>query len=657
MAKQNTFPHVDINIRDVPVPQPVIQTPLPLHVPVFFIYAAQGPLGIPVLGTYSQHAVTFGDYTFDERGPFHQHPTVFAKRACQYQQVYLVRLADTTATTGSLGLFCTVTPTALVQYQRDVYGNYVVDSSNNPVPMLLADGITIKTEPGMSLDWSVRQLADGETFDTLQEVTTLVGGVDVVTFPVFAVSAVSPGSAINNVGYRMYYSTDFDQNVVDNIDAMTYQFEPVQKDSTTAIVSPIYDIYNDSTNAVALKANAYNVDTAQYLDLAEIVQQQYTTGLPYELFVYTDYVAAIGSAVLSVSPELDGTSPYRINIMTAVDDAQHPYSHVVVTKASASILNPNVVLYLVGGSDGTLTKSNLEDLTIAYVAGDVYPMLNNPYRYPITHMYDSGYSLPNKLNLLKIWNIRDDIKIDFSTQDVANRANTAAEDQSTGSALRSAILLHPESLVFGTEAIRASVYQQCSTLTDTQTYRNIVPATIDRMIKRCMYNGVDYVTDTPKGRPNSEVSILSATNINWSPTTTDQKQLSWDTGLNYIDYCDIDTLFYADLRSIYPIDTSLLSDDVFVDMLVYLKHIARNIWTFYAGRSDRAAVLFPRIEDDIDKRCSYAFNGGVKTSTKVYQTDIDSALGYQSTVEITVYGTMPNRVWKVIVPVTRTASV
>jgi len=327
----------------------------------------------------------------------------------------------------------------------------------------------------------------------------------------------------------------------------------------------------------------------------------------------------------------------------------------MVAASAVSVLNANVVEYLQGGSDGSLSKTMLETQTMAFLAGEINPEVGNTFRYPFTHIYDSGYALPTKQAIMSIYGLRDDVKIDFSTQDVANPANTAAQDQSTGSALRTAALLYPESTSFGTQACRASIYQQVGTLSDTQVYTNIVPANLDRMIKRCIFNGTDHVSGEPKGRPNSEVTIFNITSLNWTPASSAQMQLNWSTGLNYIQYCDVSTLFYPDLLSVYPIDTSLLSSDVFVDYTVYLKKIIRRIWTIFVGRDDPPKSLYQDISKAIDAAASVAFNGMITTSTVVSQTAIDTALGYQLTVTTTVSGNMPNRVWKVIVPINRAA--
>jgi len=671
MVSTATFPNANINLQDLEtnvVPDPTI---LPLHIPMFMCFTDTGPVGVPTLGGTNALTTMFGPSMLNQRSPLYHHPNVFLEHALQYQQVYLVRLVDPAAFAASLVVLCTVTPGSLVQYQRTSGGALVLDTSGNPIP-IVAEGGGSESQPGVTLTFSTRPLATSTVSNTVDGVTTITTvnsetirdiatttvmteGVSAVTYPLLAIQAPI-GSAGNLMGFSLFYNSLFDASAVANANAMIYSFNPVTLNGSTSIASPVYDIYNEATQAFAFPANAYDPTTATYYDLVDVVTNDFNglPGLPYNFSVYGANATAIGQAVLAVSPELGAMSPNLINILSAVDQEGNPYEHAVMGAGSVDIVNPNVVLYLQGGTDGTTTKTMLENLTTQFVSGELNPEISDVFRYPITHLYDSGYSLACKQTLPAIFGLRDDVKIEFSTQDVALPANTAPQDQSTGSALRAALLLNPESIEFGTQACRASIYQQCGLLSDSQTWNTIVPATINRLIKRCIYNGTDHVTGEPKGRPNSEVTILKIGSLNWTPSTPQQMQLSWNTGLNYIQYCDVATLFYADLLSIYPIDTSLLSSDVFVDYVaVYLKHIIRQQWTIFVGRDDPPKSLFQDIAAAIDARASYVFGNIISTSTVVSQTAVDTALGYQSTVTVSVQGSMPNRVWKVIVPITQ----
>jgi hypothetical protein len=655
MGSPYNFPNAYINLKDVPRPPVADPTVLPLHLPLFGVFAETGPVGVPNLGGTIAQTALFGSGFLDERSPYYQHPNVFAARALQFQQIYLVRLADPAAVAATLVLLCTVTPGTITQYQRTVTGAIVYNAQGQPTPELQADNVTVVTQPGVTLTYTTRALAADETLNTVQTVTSSVGGVTSTTYPLLAFQTYV-GAFGNNQGFRLFYDPSFNASAVSNIGAMTYSFQPVTLSSSTNIASPIYDIYNRQTQTFAFRPGAVDPTTDTYYSLADVIKNAFNglNGLPYQFHVYGANAGAIGQAVLDVSPELTGTSPYLINIMTGADQAANPYEHAVIAPTATGILNANVVLYLEGGTDGSLTKETLETQTIQLLSGNLNPLIGDKFRYPFTHFYDSGFALPVKQDSLQLFALRDDVGIDLSTQDVALPANTAAQDQSTGSALRTTALLYPESTDLGTQACRVSIFQQCAQLVDTQIYKTIVPATLDRMLKRCMFNGTDHVTGEPKGRPNSEVTVFDITTLNWTPATPPQMQLNWSTGLNYIQYCDVAKIFYPDLLSVYPIDSSLLSSAVLTDYAaIYLKHIIRRQWTIIVGRDDPPKTLFQSIAKAIDATAAYAFSGAITTSTVVSQTAVDTALGYQLTVTTTVTGNMPNRVWQVIVPITQ----
>lgn len=655
MSGSYTFPNANINLQDdstVTVPDPTV---LPLHLPLFGVFAETGPVGIPVLGGANALQNIFGTLFLNEKSPYFNHPNVFVKRALQYQQIYLVRLADPAATSASLVLLCTVTPTTLVQYQRASDGSVIKDVSGNNLPQLMVDGTTPVTQPGVTLTYSVRPLESNEKLSTVTTTTVTSGGVSSVTYPVIAFSTYV-GNAGNRSGFRLFYDTTLNTNIVNNIGALTYSFQPVTLTPTTNIEAPVYDIYNSQTQTFSFLPGALDPTTDTFYNLQDVITNNFYNlpGLPYNFHVYNENVGMIGQAILTLSPELGSISPYMVNILSGVDQNGNTYEHMAIDSSTTTILNPNVVNYLQGGTDGSLSKTTLENQTAALLSGELNPLIADSFRFPFTHIYDSGYALTIKQLLTSIFSFRDDVQVTLSTQDVANPPNTAAQDQSTGSALRTAALLNVESTDFGTQCCRVSIYQQCGLLSDTQLYTSIVPATIDRMIKRCVYNNADYVKGEPKGRPNSEVTILTLGSLNWTPATPQQMQLSWNTGLNYIQYCDVATVFYPSLQSVYPLDNSLLASDVFTDYVaVYLKHLIRQQWTIIVGRDDPPKTLYQIIAKGIDDRASYVFGKFIKTSTVVSQTAVDSAKGYQLTVTTTVQGNMPNLVWKVIVPITR----
>ncbi len=651
-----TYPRPIINIKDQSGGSTVTTQVTSLHTPFFFIQAEQGPIGIPILGTLAQAQVTFGINTFDPTQPFFSHQTQFAVKAMQYQAVYLIRLADDTVATSNLIVEVTLSQASIPQYVTDALGARIFTSSGSPTPEVDASGVAI-SQPGYTINWSTRNLASGENINSLAETTATSGSSVSTTYPILGFVAPSPGSGPNRSGFSLYYTTDSSPTVEADVQSILYRFAPATLAvGNTGVATPVTDIFTQNTNDISLRQSAVDPATAQDVSLNGILFNNYQDEdgnnlLNYNITVYSANVQAVGQAILAVSPELSGTNPFLINSLAGLDENGNPYQHCVVE--TSLVGSSSVVLYLSGGSDGATDRVTFESLVAAFVQGEDNVEFQDQFRYPFSHFYDSGFSLANKFALMNILSLRDDVVGTFSTQDTADAPNTQAQDQSSGAAILARARTYPESVLYGTSAMRVEIYNQCGYLAASNGISGIVPLTIDRMVKRCTYYSGPFIKGNPKGRPNSEVTLFKK--IFWTAATPTQKQLNWDTALNTVSYADISTLFYPDLRSIYVDQTSLLSDGVFVDLLVFLKHVARNRWTYYAGRDDNAVKLFSTIAQDIDTTCNTIFGSALPTKTVVSQTDADQKAGYSSTVTISVNGDLPNRVWNVVIPVTRTA--
>lgn len=649
MVKFRTFPHhttevIDESARTVFRPEVV-----PLHRPMFLGFAEKGPVNVPMFGNYTTHRDRFGRATFDQYSKFFYHPNLFMTRACQ-QQCFFVRLADKSAAIASGVLELHLKENVQVpQYEKDEDGNRLEDSDGNFVPRE-SGGVAV-TEEGVEIFWTIRPLEEDETLNSLLPKT--VDGVTV--YPIMAYKDRSPNSAANRAGVKLWFDwEEADLSVINNIESLMFEFGIVNQPYGLDTPQPIRNLFGNPTTSFSFNEEAIDTSTDRRVYFDHILQNDYRD-LPFDLKVYPQNVKEIGEKVLEVESHPEITNPYMVNIFNGQTLEGQYYDHVVVKTDgdddNITILDEDVIQYMSGGSDGDTSKEALESLTNEWLTGETFPDIYDQARYPITHLYDSGYSLETKKFMIDFLGVRDDVKVILSTQDVFNAPNGKEEDQSTGSALRSQLLLHPESLIHGTQVCRGTIFQQCGRLVDNPNWLQIVPATYDCLVKKCVWQGATYFKGKPKGLPNSDVAVLR--DINWFPNSDDHKQLSWDTGLNYMQYYDMSRFHYPDVRSVYPYETSLISDDIMCDILVYLKHIARYQWSVFAGRDEDAELLFGEIRNDISNDIYSKFGNFLRFEVSVYQTDIDKQLGFQSTIEIAVYGNMPQRVWNVLIPVRR----
>lgn len=211
--------------------------------------------------------------------------------------------------------------------------------------------------------------------------------------------------------------------------------------------------------------------------------------------------------------------------------------------------------------------------------------------------------------------------------------------------MHAACILQPESQIHGTEVCRAEIYQQAAYLADSSIYDDMVPATLDALEKRCRWQSRGYIEGMPKGLPHSAVAIFKDNSWNWTPAKAEHKQRSWETGLNYFQYSDMSRLHYADMRSVYRYDTSVLSSAIFTDAVVYTKHVIRYNWARLSGVEMPFARLAETAKTNVLGDLLPILNGFYNAEAEFYQTDEERKIGYITHGRIKLVAPATNRVW------------
>ncbi|MBO7716608.1 MAG: hypothetical protein J6S85_23785 [Methanobrevibacter sp.] len=481
------------------------------------------------------------------------------------------------------------------------------------------------------------------------------------TFPVLGFVAKSMGSYGNDIGFRLWYTNQVSSSIMEAIDSWLYRFQvitlPSGSSGNVQVVSDIFtNMYEDFTFKPSGKG-AIDPTTNQDMSLSALLTNNFnetgSNSLEYDVYVYSDNVQQIGQMIQSSSPvEFENMSPYMINILGGCDQNGNPYKSFVVSSSSEDLLNSMNNIWLSGGSDGNTSVSNYESLCVDYVTGDNNYMLQDPYRFPFTHWYDSGYGNTAKQAFLNLMSLRDDIYLQTTTFISGSTPNDGAQDQSAGASLLSSGQTYPESTQFGTAACRMSIDVQAGILSSPTGYTTgwVSPTLWILQSNMTHFSGTRMVGSTTQ-RPNNVVSLYKQ--ISWTSATQTQKQLNWSTCLNVMTYCDLNTIYYASRRTIYSEADSLLSDETFCHIVTFIKKIVRHIFTYFVGSMIPVNNLKDEISKTIDQAIYLAFNSLVESTTTVSQTAQDLQNGYSYTVTVQLTGTMPTRVWNVIIPINR----
>lgn len=642
-----THPLNDIQTRDFSDATRVSRVERCLHRPLYFMQAPKGTARS--IGWFSgpEAIKEFGVEAFDMFGKWYNNEQFFLENTVfPYQGAYITNLPDPTATTATIVLELHVTPTDVIQYERDAYGGTIKDVNGDPIPVLDSSNQPIK-EPGYKFKYVTRQLLATEKFKYLRPSVVDIGGVQTTIYPLIDSKYRSTGNSGNAAGFKVFYDYTYqDEVLLSKTEALQYTFSPVQKLDGSSLDSPIRDLYDAVRVNFTAKPNQVDTRVQMRLSFEDKIYSNYHEAnaandiplLPYDINIYSENFKLIGDLVAAV--EMNDMSiadkGWMVDVLSMTNLDGYLYHHTIIEHdATTVVCNEGYTLYLSGGTDGDISREAFEERIRQFLSGDVFPEIIDNLRFPITHIYDVGYTWETKRAMAHFMSIRDDVRPQLSSQDCNMEANTREEDQSLGAAVRGACLLTPESIVFGTPCCRASVYCHAGYSTNPQ-YRNLLPLTFWAAQRRAETQRGMVMKKTLGGRPTSVVNMLR--NINYTEYSPKVKQLKFDNGLNYIQYGDEENLFFPDLRSVYLETTSMLASESYVDAVIYTKYISRWIWAKYVGSEGSPEEMYQKIGDDISKACYNTFGTIYGTDVIVDQTDEMKLVGDAIQIRIRIFG-------------------
>ena len=654
LLKKYTYPHADSRIKDESIGRPVSTQILPLHRPLIPIRAAKGQVNKIDWFTGANAIDEFGAETFDKFSKYYRNEQIFLEKAIfPGQGALLVRLADENAKNSSLVLECHVTQGVEVQqYERDAFGGLVLDTMGRPIPLLDGSNNPV-TEPGVRIRHAIRPMADDELPGFVQPKTVVVGTETTIIYPLADVKYLSPGVCGDKAGFKFYFDyTIQDDDILDATGSVIFTFAPVEQPYDSSTPAPVRDIYSNPYSQFVMKPDQVDERTQRRISSFDILDNNYTqsTGakaklLPYDIKFYPENFKTIGDMIVAVetnAPDLvDG---WMVDILSLEDTKGNAYSHAVLdtTGTGYAVMNSMAVHYLSGGSDGDSSDEKFEELFRDFLSMNLIPEVQDTARYPLTHLYDVGYSIATKFSMIQFMGKHKMCKAELACQDSNEHLFSMEESLSVGTSLRARAMLTPESEIHGTEALRAEIFGQAGRVID-KSISAIIPATLWVAASRSALHNSTYIKGDPKGFPNSKVNIYR--DHNWVPATPDQKQMCWDTAVNYFQYANMTDLFFADIRTIYKHDSSVLSDMTFTDACIYLMYIVQNIWAKYAGVTIPAASLFSSIKRDIERAAFEAFDNKYAITATPYQTADEIQEGDVIHIETVMVGYSPSRRW------------
>lgn len=657
----NAAPRADLQgVRDDSTRQLVAQAEqIPTHLPLIWLLTERGDTDEAHVVSGDSAIRMYGRPTFVENSKFANHATVMYNRINGAGNAVMVqRLKPTGAATASLRLSLDVVEDDIPTYERGTDGKFSLDVNGDKIP-------TGSTVTGYKLKWVAGVVPAGEFGSSASSTGTMTNttGDPSTLYPIVDIEMPSHGDWGNRVGLRFSAPTvdssiPVNTAVIEDQLAYLFRLQIVEKPDERTSANVVETRFGERTLDFALKPGTYNRWTEQELYADERILPSYQDldavatppdrGPVGRMEWYEDNIDGVlrnihtaESAVNTLSQE-DGAH-YTINFFTGVNYNNEPYDTVAVEGAGAGgvSLSPTNTLYGSGGSDGDLSIAEFDSLVKnqAENFGDLDIKYLDRLRYPVSAVWDSGFSIETKKALFTVMGRRKDAVVVVGTQDAAQTANSPSEDSSIAVALRSAARLYPESDIHGTPACRAAVIAQSGKLISS-LYRGILPLTHELAQKMANYMGAGTQvwdnSNKPDVYPNNEIRFMKDVTNAYKPASV--RALDWANGLVWAQSSGRRTLFFPALQTVYDNDTSVMNSLIVAFIASDLNKVADRVWRDLTGRTDLSAAQFlERSDEAITNYVRNKYDGRVIIEPRTFFTDVDAILGYSWSTEIKFY--------------------
>lgn len=645
---------------------PRVPVSLPQHLPKCFIFAERGTTDDKFC-TGAEAERIFGKKTFDLRSKYANHSTVFTKafiakgNICSIQRV----IPEDAGPRANMTLWLDVLPCTVDTYVRNLDGSIKTD--------VLGQAVVDGTTPGFKVKWVVTSSLDHLSFQKFGERTITAGNqVDTATgtqsqrFPVAEWAADSPGAYGCSLGVRLWAPTSVTSRMPTRLMntefAYPFNMSVIEKPDRMSTPNVYPTLFGEQSITFTLKPGAIDPTTNHLTYLGETFIASYENktddrypeiNAPLSGFkIYDNNVEDLLTMFQAAEfPFIDGQSDfeadpeqkYLFNLISGLDSAGRPYHSFVFADDTDSVrLTQYTNIYANGGSDGTMNNETFAILVSNQVKRylDEYDPVSDIGGNPVSDLYDSGFPLDTKLDLVPFIARRPDTFISLATHEVGGPKLTPTEEHSVAVALRTRLRSFPESEYFGTSTVRGMIVG-CSGIIRNSMFRERMPLTYEVACKSSDYMGAaDGRWKSEKrfqGQPGSIVDQMYDVNITWVPEPV--RNRNWDVGLNWVQRSDLKTLYFPAFKTIYDNDTSVLTSYTMAKAICYLNKVAHYVHARFSGRDDLSDIqLCDEVNNAVRELVNGKFDGKYIIEPLATITEMDALRGFSWTLPIRIYG-------------------
>jgi hypothetical protein len=703
-----------LGIQDKSRPDAVIQPEqIPQHLPHIYLFTERGDT-LPHIVIGDSLNRLYGSASLDFRKKFATHQTVLASAIQARGNMMMVqRLQPDDAETALLRLSVEVIRTKLATYQRTTAGQFALDSAGDKIVTTPANVEGFRVIWHINHPSHTQAFGLAATVASLRAGDAIVGlssyGATATStlYPIADLEVASFGSYGNRVGLRLSAPNALsadpgDVSAMFSRSAYLYRFKfverPENQTTPNIINTNLGETSVDRTFVDNVTHPIFDTDISVDTNLIEAYQDFDTPNQPpkYAPFgrkhMYSTEMATVlellraGTATYGgVAVAAPGEGSYDalcgrtnanellatvgnvnlLNLVTGIDPQGVPYQSVTMDGSvtyGGTALGETSYVYAAGGDDGLSDSDVLDNLRIydGLVAnqvanyGDLEAHMLDDAKYPVSIIWDSGFSIETKKKLLVPIGRRKDLCVGLATQAVAEYAdpltplaieweympaNSISEDSAMALALRTAAANYPESDTYGTAACRAFIVGHAGKLLNS-SYKGMLPLTIDLAEKFARYMGAgDGRWTTGQSfdeNPGNTVTSFKDVNNIWK--TPAAYNADWANGLIWVQNFDTRSQFYPGLQTVYPDDNSVLNSLMVVLAATELEKVSQRVWREMTGNSRWTVEQF--IEESnkrIVEKTQGRFDGRFIIQPETFFTAADAARGYSWSVNIHLY--------------------
>lgn len=518
--------------------------------------------------------------------------------------LYGMRVLPENAAYANVVLLVKVKQDLVPVYQKDEYGDYILDEFGNKIQEVevgtgepvTTNGVTIKLATQSVSNFNSKKAAQ-EYLDTFDTYATDEQGFR--TFPILAVIAAGRGTYGNNISINI----NVDQTLNETYAFRLYGISASERDSNGNL-RVLGNVYQCSFYPEAVSLGSSSLFINQVLE-----EYSEAIGSVFSETVYDNLIEFILNSTKDYVTNQNRLSPTEIDFLfgTNRDGEQEELINIEYTANIDSIEG----VYLGGGSNGDfdLVRQESKDEAVekAYLAaysGQYEPAILNKKLYEFDVILDANYTTAVKNQIAALVAERRDCIAIVDTNIQPNYLSATSWRKN----------------VFVVNDYTTSIFSQSFVIYDAYTVSDIPVTATYFLAYKIPFNDQRYGIQYPFVGPNRGV-ITGFKTLDWNPSE-DQKEILYKNKINYTEQNFRQTRFMSQLTS--QSKRSALSDINNIRVLFRIQRrvetLAENYYFEFASQttlnSFNQKLNLILQEYVVNGACTYAYGN-------VYQTQYD----------------------------------